>query len=340
MRWGFIGAGGIAQNSLGPAVHAARGAVLRASSSRSPVRAAALKPEVVHDDYLSLLNDPTVDVVYIALHNSAHEEWVLRSLRAGKHVVCEKPLGLNAAEVARMVDAARRSGRLLVEAYWNQWHPRFRELARIVRDGELGEIRSVRARFRGAQPAAGDYRTDPTLGGGALYDVGCYAIAATLTAFGGREPLEVTAEQETTDRGVDAVTRAVLRFDTGSAFVEACLRGDRDEELLIKGDSGEVEFTYPVFTAKDQVSLLLRSAQRESISTFPPVDPYRLMVEEVSAAARGEDSFAFPVESSLLVARVMDAVRAAAIGTSASSGSGADDSISLSGPDLNSANFS
>jgi predicted dehydrogenase len=267
---------------------------------------------VVHRDYEALLSDPTVDIVYIALHNSAHEEWVVRALRAGKHVVCEKPLGLDADEVARMVEIARRSGRLLVEACWNQWHPRFRELVRIVRDGELGEVRSVRASFFGLRPAAASYRNDPKLGGGALYDVGCYAIAAALAVFGGRTPLEVTAEWETSHGGVDAVTRAVLRFDTGDAFVAGGLAGGPGEELLVKSDRGEVELTHPVFTATGPVTLVRRSARGERTTSFPPVDAYRLMVEEISAAVRGEEAFVVDTGASLLCARVMDAVRAAA----------------------------
>jgi xylose dehydrogenase (NAD/NADP) len=313
VRWGFIGAGGIARDSLAPAVHAARGAQLRAVSSRSRERAAALGSEVVvHSDYEALVDDSTVDIVYISLHNSAHEEWVVRSLSAGKHVVCEKPLGRNAHEVARMVDAARQTGRLLVEACWNQWHPRTRELKRILRGGDLGEIHFAHSSFHGVRPGPGNYRNDPALGGGALYDVGCYAVAGALIACGGELPLSVTAKWELTEGGVDEVTRAVLEFHSGSAVIEAGLTGGADEKLVVTGADEEVELTHPAFTATRSASLVRRSAGTERIMIFPPVDPYRLMVEEISAAARGEDAYVVDVEHSLLVARVMDLVRIAA----------------------------
>jgi predicted dehydrogenase len=266
----------------------------------------------VHHDYESLLSDPTIDIVYIALHNSAHEEWVVRSLLADKHVVCEKPLGLDADEVGRMIDVARRAGRLLVEACWNQWHPRFRELVRIVRDGELGEVRFARSFFHGERPVRGDYRNDPALGGGALYDVGCYAIAGALTAFGGQAPLSVTASREVTDQGVDALTRAALDFGSGTALVEAGLKGGATEGLLVRGVDQEIELTHPAFTATGEVTLIRRSARGQSIATFPPVNPYRLMVEAISAAAQGEEVFVVDVDASLLVAQVVDEVRSAA----------------------------
>ena len=122
VRWGFLGAGGIARTALAPAVAAASGAVLHAVAARDPARAAALGPVRAYGDYAALLADDDVDAVYVALHNDAHLPWTLAALAAGKHVLCEKPLGLSAAEVDQMAAAA--GDRLVVEASWYRWHPR------------------------------------------------------------------------------------------------------------------------------------------------------------------------------------------------------------------------
>jgi len=118
VNWGFLGAGFVASRGLAPAVHASRGAHLYAVASRDEQRSTSLEPERVHATYDSLLADERVDAVYISLSNSQHREWVTKSLDAGKHVLCEKPLGLNAQETEEMFATASRSGRLLVEAVW------------------------------------------------------------------------------------------------------------------------------------------------------------------------------------------------------------------------------
>lgn len=121
--FGFLGAGMIATTALSPAVHAADGAHLQAVAARDIDRARSLEPAgKAYDDYSAVLADDTVDVVYIALANDAHERWTLAALEAGKHVLCEKPLGLDVAQVRRMTDAAAAADRLLVEAFWYRWH--------------------------------------------------------------------------------------------------------------------------------------------------------------------------------------------------------------------------
>lgn len=313
MRWGFLGAGGIARNSLGPAVHAARWAELRAAAARDCGRAELLGAEVVHADYAAVLADPSVDIVYVSLHNSAHLDWTVRALRAGKHVVCEKPLGLTADEVATMTSVAAEEGRLLVEACWNRWHPRTRMVADLLREGELGTVRSVRAQFLGERPAPGNYRHDPLLGGGALYDVGCYAIAGALLAFDWQRPVAVSARQRTDPAGADSHVRAELGFPSGTAVVEAGLTGERAEVLRIVGDAGEVTLADPAFTAgAGPARLDWRTAARgQGSTTFEPVNPYILMVDAICAALRGDDgAFVVSLADSLVVAQVVDAIKA------------------------------
>ncbi|HYN75561.1 MAG TPA: Gfo/Idh/MocA family oxidoreductase, partial [Candidatus Limnocylindria bacterium] len=126
VRWGFLGAGFVASQALGPAVHAAEGAVLQVVGSRDVSRARALGPARAETSYQAVCDAQDVDVVYVALPNDDHQRWVCAALKAGKHVLCEKPLGLDAADVATMSAAAAAADRMLVEAAWNRWHPRTR----------------------------------------------------------------------------------------------------------------------------------------------------------------------------------------------------------------------
>ncbi len=183
--WGFLGAGYIARAALAPAVHSADGAALVAAGARDIARAAALGPRgAAYGSYDEVLADPSVEAVYIALANDDHLPWAERALAAGKHVLCEKPLGLTAAEVRQMAATARAADRLLVEASWNRWHPRTRRAEALLRSGAIGAVRRVEAGFTFAGVAEDNYRLDPARGGGALYDVGCYATAAALWATG------------------------------------------------------------------------------------------------------------------------------------------------------------
>jgi xylose dehydrogenase (NAD/NADP) len=312
--WGFLGAGAIAHSKLGPAVRAADGAMLYAAAARDPARAAGLEPVVVHDSYAGLLADATVDAVYISLHNEAHLGWVTAALAAGKHVLCEKPLGLTTAEVDEMAEAADRAGRLLVEAVWNRWHPRTREAEQLVGDGALGAVHRVVARFDGGTPADGNYRWEPGLGGGALYDLGCYAVAGALWAFGWQEPTEVVARAELWPSGADRLTVAELRFAGGAnAEVVAGFTGTGEERLEIIGTGGAVELVPPAYSAGGgPATLRLLTGAGPDEPTWPPTDPYRLMVEEVSRAVRGEPATLVPLHQTRAVAAVLDRIRQSA----------------------------
>ena len=186
VRWGFLGAGWIAQRALAPAVHAAAGARLEAVASRDPDRSRALEPRRMHASYADLLADDQIDAVYVCLANEQHLEWVTRALGAGKHVLCEKPMGRDHAEAAAMAAAAAAADRLLVEAVWCRWHPRFQRLATLAREGALGALVSVDSAFTFAVDLRGNYRGDPARGGGALLDVGGYQVHAWRALADGR----------------------------------------------------------------------------------------------------------------------------------------------------------
>jgi xylose dehydrogenase (NAD/NADP) len=317
IRWGFLGAGGIATTALGPAVHAASGATLQAVAARDVDRAGALGPISAYGDYDALLADDDVDAVYISLTNDQHLPWSVAAMRAGKAVLCEKPLALTAAEVDQLMAVSAETGRLLVEASWYRWHPRIR-LAQ-QRLPEIGPVRHVTAGFTFDGSLAGNYRLDPARGGGALYDVGCYAVSACLWAVGAGAPAEVSAQSSYGPTGVDLVTDAILDWDAGAedgaqAEVRAGIEGSVGQWLVITGDRGEIELRdAPYSSWKDQATELWVSDGRDTERLpVPAADAYRLMVEEMSSVLEGGPGWVLPLAESRETAVVLDAARTSA----------------------------
>jgi D-xylose 1-dehydrogenase (NADP+, D-xylono-1,5-lactone-forming) len=313
-RWGFLGAGHIATANLAPAVRCTPGARLHAVAATDATRAAALGADRVYRDYADLLADHTVDIVYVALHNAVHAHWVIEALHAGKHVLCEKPLGLTAAEVAAMGAAARTADRLLMEAAWHWWHPRSVDWVDSVRRGDIGRVVHVDAAFDGAVPGAGNFRRAAALGGGALLDLGCYAVGAALAAYDWSVP-EV-AEVHTNrwpDGHADERTDVRLRFDSGTADVSVSLRGNGTERLVITGDMGRITLRGAPFTAgATPVALSVTGPDSADTRHYPAIDPYQLMVADMTRAAAGDLSgYLVPLVRTRIVASVLDAVHAA-----------------------------
>ncbi|HEX6350326.1 MAG TPA: Gfo/Idh/MocA family oxidoreductase [Candidatus Dormibacteraeota bacterium] len=285
MRWGVLGAADIADKALLPAMRAASGSEPLAIASRSPRRAQALAARHgvprVHATYDHLLEDPDVDAVYLPLTNDAHKPWTLRALAAGKHVLCEKPLALNAGEGEEMAAAARSARRLLMEAFMYRFHPRMRG---VVASMAGREVRHVQASFGFTLKDSGNYRARSELGGGALYDVGCYCIDVARWLLG--EPDQVRAFAH--GQAVDMTTTALLHFPSGAtASVWASMQSPEHQVLEIVTADEVVRVEKP-FTAME------------------PVNPYQVMVEEFAAAAQSGGQSPLPLEWSIANLRVLD----------------------------------
>ncbi|MDQ1727631.1 MAG: hypothetical protein QOK14_1676 [Frankiaceae bacterium] len=317
VRWGFLGAGGIATGALGPAVAAARNATLHAVAARDLGRAQGLADrfggKVAYASYDELLADPDVDAVYVSLSNDNHMPWSLKALAAGKHVLCEKPLGMTAPEVEQMIAAATAAGRILMEASWYRWHPRTQAAELLVADGAIGAVRTVESVFAIGGVAPGNYRHEPARGGGAFYDVGCYPVSAAVWAFGGAEPDRVEARIVDSPAGVDLVTDATLHFAGGTAHVYGGMDEPERQSLVITGDGGSIEFDAPALTANKSApaELIVTTASGTERIEFPAADPYQLMAEAMSDAIAGRPAWLLPLSQSLTVARIIDDVFAA-----------------------------
>jgi xylose dehydrogenase (NAD/NADP) len=309
IRWGFLGAGNIARVALAPAVHEASGAVLQAVASRDASRAQALRPATVHASYGGLLADPEVDAVYLSLSNEAHLPWTLAALAAGKHVLCEKPLCLTAAEVDQIAEA--QGDLLVVEASWYRWHPRVR-LAQ-QRLPEIGTVEHVSAGFTFAGNLEGNYRMDPARGGGALYDVGHYAVSAALWAVGRGLPTDVAARARWSPSGVDLSTEAVLDWDGATAEVRAGIDEGLGQWLVITGSDGEIELRDAPYTSwtGDDTELWVSDGGGTERVRVPAENAYRVMVEEVSSVLAGGPGWVLPLAESRQTAAALDLIREA-----------------------------
>jgi D-xylose 1-dehydrogenase (NADP+, D-xylono-1,5-lactone-forming) len=305
--WGFIGAGWIAQRAMAPAVHNATGAHLQSVASRDSERSRLLEPRAVHQNYETVIADPEVDVVYICLANHLHAQWAIHALEAGKHVLCEKPLALTFTEAQAMAKAAQAADRLLVEAVWSQWHPRFRRLVDLATGGFLGELREIDTAFTFPAALEGNYRAETAFGGGAWMDVGGYQLHAWLALTGSHDVTLEKVERNRTPSGIDLTTSVTAHIgDATTAIALASFEQPEHQRMIVVGSeaTARLEPQAAFTTWREPSSLRMGDMAEEFVS----VDAYQLMVESLSNRINGADAWVVPIEQSLAVANVMDRV--------------------------------
>jgi predicted dehydrogenase len=308
VNWGFLGAGYVASRGLAPAVHASRGANLYAVASRDVQRSATLEPERVHSTYEDLLADERVDAVYISLSNSQHLEWVTKSLEAGKHVLCEKPLGLNAKETEAMFATASRSGRLLIEAVWGRWHPRFSRMVEVVSSGAIGNIEHIETAFTFTSEMTDNYRLNPLMGGGALLDVGCYQAHAWVALTDGATDVEIDELSRTVGpTGVDLTTDVSVRINGSiTAHSVSSFALPSQQQFIVQGSSGSMHTgSGESFTTWNEASSLHIN---DVVEEFAVTNAFVGMVENVSRVIEGEAGWVVPSADSIRVAHILDSI--------------------------------
>ena len=309
VRWGFLGAGWIAATAMAPAVHGAANATLQAVASRDRKRAMALAPITVHNSYEALLDDPRVDAVYISLANHQHCEWSIKALKAGKDVLCEKPLAMNSAEARLMADTAVANDRLLVEAIWSRWHPRFVRMVDLVQSGAIGELREIDSVFTFQGSLAGNYRLDPEMGGGSLFDLGPYHLHLWVALTGADLDLKISSvNRNNGSTGVDLTTQisGVLSNDVSVTAITSFARAEV-QHLSVTGALATLEFVgNEAFTSWKAASTLRIDDRQEE---FVPVDAYQVMIEHMSARIKGEQSWLPSLRGSIRVMEILDQVR-------------------------------
>ena len=306
IRWGLIGAGWIATKAIAPAMHAANDTIVQAVASRDVNRAQALNPVTVYQSYEALINDPSVDAVYISLPNHLHCQWTVAALNAGKHVLCEKPFAMNVGEVEMMITAARKNDRLLVEAVWSRWHPRMIRMINYVKAGNIGDIVSIESSFTFPGSIDENYRAVPAMGGGALFDVGVYPLH-TIAALVGNDAHVVIEKCDANlgPTGIDLTTKWQMRIN-GSITANglASFEKPENQSLIVRGEKGTVELVgKEAFTSWHSPSTLQLGGHTEN---FDAVNPYMLMIENFGKRIRGEESWVLPLETSQSVATILE----------------------------------
>ena len=293
---------------MGPAVHAANNAELFGVASRDRARSAKFEPQNVYNSYQDLLNDPQIEVVYISLANHQHLEWVTRSLEAGKHVLCEKPLGLNALEVEKMIECAQRCNRLLVEAVWTRWHPRFRRIVELVESGAIGEVKSIESQWGFKSEMTENYRLDPLLGGGALLDIGCYQANTWVALTQGANDLKINSvDRKIGPTKIDLTTevKAIINNKT-SVQLMSSFEKDVTQILKIEGSSGIIatESGEAFSTWREPSSLRVN----DRVEQFSTVDAFVEMAQEVSKKVASNSGWVMPLADSFRVAQILDQI--------------------------------
>ena len=312
VRWGFIGAGMIAKKALYPALLGSQWGEIYAVAGKDAERAQGLSPSGrVYTEYQDLIDDPEVEAVYISLPNSLHIPWSIRAMRAGKDVLCEKPLAMNAQEVRDAIKVADESGRLFMEASWNRWHPRTKRLSEIIRSGEIGTVERIKTCFTYDGLADDNIRAIPELGGGGLYDLGPYSVAAPIWLMN-FAPAEITKAQVAWHHiGSDETVR--VEFTIGGAKAEAITSMNVPSTLYFEvfGSEGAVVMGgNDAFNSHNAPSTLeIYGKHGKRVENFTACDPYQLMADDFSKKIRGRsDCWIMPLTESLAFAEFFDAV--------------------------------
>jgi predicted dehydrogenase len=318
VKWGVLGVAKIAVEKVIPAMQRGEVSEIAAIASRDPgkARAAAVKLGVARafGAYEDLLADPEIEAVYNPLPNELHVPWTVRALEAGKHVLCEKPIALNAEEARSVIEARDRSGKLVAEAFMVRFHPQWRRAKELADGGAIGEPRAIQTFFSYRLLDPANVRNRPP-GGGGIYDIGCYAILTARYIFGA-EPTRVVA---TLDRDAnfhtDRLTSAILEFPGGRHVTfSVATQLSAHQRVTIVGAAGRIEVMIPFNAPPDRPTEIVIDSGADLIGggrrveQFAACDQYTLQGDAFSRAILSETPLEFPIEDALANMRVIDAL--------------------------------
>ena len=325
LRIGVLSTADIAIKKVIPGMRQATRVEVVAIASRDGDQARSVADRLdiprAHGTYDALLADPDVDAVYIPLPNHLHAEWTIAAAKAGKHVLCEKPLATSAADADRMATACAAAGVLLMEAFMYRLHPSWVAVHDLVTSGRIGRLSTVQSWFSYFNDDPANIRNIRDFGGGALYDIGCYNVNLSRWLFGG-EPTRITASIERDPAtGVDVLTSAILDFDEGSATFTCGTRIETDQRVDIYGTTGRISIGIPFNVPPDRPTRIFVTAggdppvapATETIE-FPTADPYGVEADAFAAAVLDGTPLPFDAADAAANLRVIEGIFAAAAG--------------------------
>jgi len=285
-NWGLLSTARINRALLAAMPHSQRGALLGVAS-RDPERARAYALEKglarSYGSYEALLADPDIHIVYNPLPNSLHAEWTIKALEAGKHVLCEKPFALTVAEVDAVFAAAQRAGRVVAEAFMYRHHPKILKTKELIDSGRIGPPRLLRASFTLPLNRPADVRWDPALGGGALWDLGCYPVSLARYLFGA--PERVHGWMKASPSGVDETFAGTLEFPGQRLAQFDCsfVLPFRSQAEIV-GDEGLIRLERPFQPSQPAARLILRRGDQDEVLELENPDMVWLEIEDLHDA--------------------------------------------------------
>ncbi|WP_437968051.1 Gfo/Idh/MocA family oxidoreductase [Sorangium sp. So ce260] len=318
VRWGVLGASDFASKVSLPSMKRGPLTQLAALASRDIVKARAAAQSLgiprAYGSYEELLGDPEIEAIYNPLPNHLHVEWTARAARAGKHVLCEKPIALSARDAETLVAVQRETGKLIAEAFMIRNHPQWHQARDWVRSGEIGDLVSVQAAFSYFNRDAANIRNRKEVGGGALYDIGCYVVNTSRFLFG-REPARAMALIERDpDFGTDRLTSGLLDYGGAHLTFTCSTQAAAYQRFNAFGTKGRIEIEIPFNAPADQPCKIFLddgstlNCSSAKVTSFPVVDQYHLQSEAFSRAIRTGGPVENPIEVAVGNMRVIDAL--------------------------------
>ncbi|MEK3723456.1 Gfo/Idh/MocA family protein [Paenibacillus sp. FSL H8-0034] len=315
LRWGVLGCAGIAKRAVIPGIQQSQTGEVAAIASRNEDNARKTAEQfqipTAYGSYEALLNDETLDAIYIPLPNHLHKEWTIKAAQAGKHVLCEKPIALDATEAAEMVAACEQAGVKLVEAFMHRHHPRYAMIKEIIQSGEIGEIRGLHGVFTfNSSKNTGNVRFNQEMGGGSLYDVGVYPISTARMVLG-QEPEAATVHAffSPDHDNVDMMASGILEFPNSVALTFDCgmwAAGRNVFEILGTEGRIEVPSAYVTRGNADDHFIVTVGGQRREVEV-PYVNQYALQADDLGRSILDGTPLRYESSDAVLNMRVIDA---------------------------------
>ena len=306
IKFGILGNAAIARNQMIPAIEGSEYCEVYAVASRSSFPADVAPAAVHYDSYEALLSDEKVQAVYIPVPNGLHKEWAIKAMRAGKHVLCEKPIAMNKEEAEEMFRVSHETGMLLMEAFMYRFTDKTKKMLEIIESGAIGNVKNIHVNHGYTLNWDSPARQEPSLGGGSMYDVGCYCVSfSNLVA--GEAPEDLHAGFIMTERGYDEHAVAWLKYPSGiMASLESWFDGAGDQRALIVGTKGTLEV--PNFPGGGEDNLILKAGGERKEIPVTPVKAYMAEADEFAKKLLGLPAFLLPEEETLRNMETLDRI--------------------------------
>jgi predicted dehydrogenase len=318
VRWGVLGVANIAVKKVIPAMQRGMWSEIVSIASRSHARATdaakSLGIPSAYGSYDELLNDKSIQAVYIPLPNHLHVPWSIRAAERGKHVLCEKPIALSAKEAETLLAAREKYGIMIQEAFMIRTHPQWLTAVELARDGTLGRVQSIIGQFSYHNVDPANVRNMPDIGGGGLLDIGCYLVHAARWILD-REPRRVSSSVDRDPRlGVDRLASMLLDFDGAQVIATCGTQLVPSQRVQILGDKARLEIEIPFNAPPDRPCRIFvddgssLSGDNRRVIEFPVCDQYTLQGDAFSQAILRGNEQPLPLSDSIANLRVLDAI--------------------------------